>query len=124
MLQVWTDGIVVAAVNRKNWQPTEYTWICNCHFVGGTKSENPTFSAYVPTLFDHAKTPVKRKAERQLARYERASVCKRRCLQAQCEEAASSLLAHSTALKENSESSISEHELSSTSPPETHTSYT
>ena len=82
----------IAAVNRKDWQPTEYTWICSCHFVGGNKSDDPTSPAYVPTLSDHIKSPVKRKAERQLARYERTSLCKKRRLQAQREEAASSTL--------------------------------
>ena len=28
----------IAAVSRKNWQPTEHAWICSAHFVGGAKS--------------------------------------------------------------------------------------
>ena len=47
------------------------------NFVGGIKSDDP---ASVPTIFGHLKSPVKRKAERQLARYDRTSVCKRRRL--------------------------------------------
>ena len=95
-----------AAVDRKNWWPTEYTWICSAHFVGGNKSDDPTSPAYIPTLFGHLRSPVKRNAERQLARYERTSVCKRRRLQAwHEEEAASSLLALSTSSEGNDDSS-------------------
>ena len=72
----------VAAVNRKDWNPTEYTWICSAHFVGGSKSDDPTSPDYIPSLFAHVMSPVKRKVERQLSRYERTSVCKRRRLQA------------------------------------------
>ena len=39
----------IAAVNRKDWQSTEYTWICNRHFVGGRKIDDPTSPAFVPT---------------------------------------------------------------------------
>ena len=77
-----------AAVNRKNWQPSVYTWICSAHFVGGSKSDDPTSPAYVPSLFGHLKSPLKRKVERQLARYERTSQCKRRRLQAWREDEA------------------------------------
>ena len=31
----------IAAVNRKNWQPSEYSWICSSHFVGGKKLNDP-----------------------------------------------------------------------------------
>ena len=51
----------VAAVNRKDWQPTEYTWICSTHFVGGKKSDDPASPAYVPTLFEHVKSPARGK---------------------------------------------------------------
>ena len=70
----------IAAVSRSNWQPTEYTWICSCHFVGGRKSNDPTSPAYIPTLFKHKTKTIKRKAECHLARHERA--IKRKRLQA------------------------------------------
>lgn len=25
----------IAAVNRKNWVPTQYSWVCSAHFVSG-----------------------------------------------------------------------------------------
>ena len=68
-----------------NSEPTEYTWLCSCHFIGGSKSDDPTSPAFVPTLFDHVKSPAKRKVERQLARYERTSMSKKRRLQTQPE---------------------------------------
>ena len=30
----------IAAVDRKDWEPTEYTWICSEHFITGTKSND------------------------------------------------------------------------------------
>ncbi len=77
------------AVNRNDWQPTEFTWICSTHFVGGKKSDDPVSPAYVPTLFKYVRSPAKRKALCQLERYERTGMLKKRRLEAQCEEAAS-----------------------------------
>ena len=78
----------IAAVSRRNWQPTEYTWLCSCHFVGGRKSDDPTSPAYIPTLFQHVKSPLMRKAERQLARYKLSTSSKKKRLQAQREKLA------------------------------------
>lgn len=60
-----------AAVNRKDWKPTEYSWICSSHFVGGKKSDDPSSPAYIPSMFDHVKYLSKRKAEENLVRYDR-----------------------------------------------------
>ena len=46
----WTS-----AVNRDNWTPNEYTWICSEHFVSGVKSANPLAPNYIPTIFKHVK---------------------------------------------------------------------
>ena len=82
----------VAAVNRKDWQPTEYTWICSNHFVGGKKNDDPASPAYIPTLFEHTKSPAKRKAVCQLARYEHKKRRLEARLEAEREEAATALL--------------------------------
>ena len=58
----------VAAVNRKNWQPSPYTWICSSHFIGGAKSDDPTSPSYSPSIFAHLSS-CKRQGESQLARY-------------------------------------------------------
>ena len=29
-------------LTEKNWEPTEYSWICSSHFVGGVKSDDPS----------------------------------------------------------------------------------
>ncbi len=72
----------IAAVNRKNWEPTEQSWICSSHFVGGTKSDDSSSPAYVPTLFSHVKSPQKRKAEQNVVRYARVQKCKRKRIEA------------------------------------------
>ena len=61
----------IAAVKRKNWTPSEYDRICSEHFVSGTKSINPLAPNYVPGLFEHVKSPVKRHLGREMERYQR-----------------------------------------------------
>ena len=66
----------VAAVNRKNLQPSPYMWICSSHFIGGAKSDDPTFPSYSPSIFAHLSLG-KRQGESQLARCNRS---KKRCV--------------------------------------------
>ena len=40
----------IAAVQRKNWEPTKCSWICSAHFVSGRKSEDPLSPDYVLSL--------------------------------------------------------------------------
>ena len=70
----------VAAVNRKNWVPNEFSWICSSHFVGGKKSNDPKSPAYTPSrsIFNHVKSPKKRKAADDLRRFCRLRETKRR----------------------------------------------
>ena len=49
----------VAAIQRKNWEPSNYSWICSAHFVSGKKSEDPLSPDYVPSLFGHVPSPAK-----------------------------------------------------------------
>ena len=60
----------IAAVNRKDWVPNEYSWICGAHFVNGCKSNDPVSPDYVPSVFKHIKSPRKRKLENDMKRYE------------------------------------------------------
>ena len=56
----------------KNWAPNAYSWICSAHFASGEKSNDPLSPGYVPTLFAHTGSPVKRKAVGDLSRYRRS----------------------------------------------------
>ena len=83
----------IAAVDRKNWMPNEYSWLCSAHFVTGAKSNDPLSPDFVPTLFSHVESPIKRKAKRDLVRYERSREVKKRRIECSLrEEAATALL--------------------------------
>ena len=60
----------IAAVGRKNWKPTEYTWLCGAHFISGKKSNDSLSPDYVPSVFNHVSSPV-RKGEMKMAAYKR-----------------------------------------------------
>ena len=68
----------IAAINRKDWYPTEYSWICSEHFVSGEKSNNQFAPNYVPTIFKHVKSPMKRRMEAQVADFQRRTATKKR----------------------------------------------
>ena len=61
----------VSAVSRKDWEPTEYSWICSEHFVSGTKSNNPLAPNYVPTIFKHIDTLSKRRVQSRMVGFSR-----------------------------------------------------
>ena len=60
----------IAAVGHKNWKPTEYTWLCGAHFSSGKKSNDPLSPGYVPSVFGHVSSPV-RKGEMKMTAYKR-----------------------------------------------------
>lgn len=61
----------ITKINRKNWQPNEYSWLCSSHFISGQKSDDPLSPDYVPSIFDYTSTPEKQKASADLVAYER-----------------------------------------------------
>ena len=65
-------------MGQKDWSPSEYTWICSEHFVSGAKSNNPLVPNYVPTLFKHIDSPIKRRLEGRVQDFERRQSFKRR----------------------------------------------
>ena len=64
-------------MKRKDWFPTEHTWICSEHFVSRVKSNNPLAPNYVPTIFQHTTSPVKRKLEAKSETFKRRQVAKK-----------------------------------------------
>ena len=68
----------MAAVGRKDWEPNEYSWLCSEHFISGCKSNDPLSPDYIPTIFAHTKSPVKRKAAVDLERFERTAEMKKK----------------------------------------------
>ena len=71
----------VAAVRHDNWSPTEHSWICSEHFVSNVKSNNPLAPNYIPTIFQHVKTPEKRRFEAELDTFNRRQATKKRRLE-------------------------------------------
>ena len=67
----------VAAIGRKDWTPTNYSWICSKHFVTGVKSNHPLAPNYIPTLFKHTSSPVKRSLEGRAVDFDRRQSTKK-----------------------------------------------
>ena len=53
----------------------ENLWLCTAHFIHGKKDDNPF---YVPTVFAHTKSLMKRKLTRDMDQFERMSAAKKR----------------------------------------------
>ena len=51
----------MSAVNCKNWQPTEYSWLCSSHFISGAKCDDPLSPDFAHSMFAHTNSPQKRK---------------------------------------------------------------
>jgi len=65
----------------KDWQPSDYSWVCSAHFVNGKKSDDPLSPDYVPSAFAYVCSPHKQKMKRQLERYTERVHTKKRCLE-------------------------------------------
>ena len=61
----------VSAINRKNWQPTEHSWLCSSHFISGAKCNDPLSPDFVPSVFAHTSSPQKGKRINDLQSYKR-----------------------------------------------------
>ena len=53
-------------------------WICREHFISGRKSNYPASPDYIPPVFNHVKSPQKRRLLSNMDRYERITGSKRK----------------------------------------------
>ena len=51
----------IAAIKRKDWQPSEYSLVCSAHFVSGKKSNDPLSPDFVPNVLTYMHSPHKQK---------------------------------------------------------------
>ncbi len=70
---------MAAIINRKNWQPGEYSRVFSAHFISGEKSNNPLSPDYIPTFF--TASPVKKTLVRNAARFDRGQHTNKRRLE-------------------------------------------
>jgi len=60
----------VRAIRRDNWMPTEYSMICQLHFISGQPSRFSNSPDYVPSKFTFRPASTARQSDKVL-RYER-----------------------------------------------------
>jgi len=72
----------ISAVKREDQIPNYNTWICSVHFVTGARSNNPLAPNYIPTIFPHTESLVKRKLQNSAVRFEQRQAVKRRRVEA------------------------------------------
>ncbi|XP_062401089.1 uncharacterized protein LOC134092302 [Sardina pilchardus] len=68
----------IAAINRKDWEPSTYQRLCSDHFVGGKKSNNPLSPDYVPSVFKYLTSPQKRRVGASLEKFHQRQDLKRK----------------------------------------------
>ena len=68
----------IAALNRKDWYPTKYTWICSEHFISGEKSNNQFAPNYTPTIFNPVRSPEKQRIDAKVVDFHRRIAARKR----------------------------------------------
>ena len=61
----------ITAINRRDWEPNKYSYVCSAHFVSGKKSDDKLSPDYVPSIFHHVSSPLKRRKQANLHAYHR-----------------------------------------------------
>ncbi|XP_060774485.1 uncharacterized protein LOC132884664 [Neoarius graeffei] len=65
-------------MKRQDWEPTEYSRLCSDHFISGARSNHPLSPDFVPSVFQHTSSPVKRKGQQSLESFQRRQAIKSR----------------------------------------------
>ena len=79
----------VSAMNCKDWEPTEYSWICSEHFVSGSKSNDFLAPNYVPTIFKHIDSSSKHRVQSRMVSFNSRQSMKRRRIDNEASSSAS-----------------------------------
>ena len=61
----------IAAIERKGWEPNNYSYVCSAHFVSGKKSNDHLSPDYIPSFFKHMSSPLKKKKKSDLEAFKR-----------------------------------------------------
>ena len=61
----------IAAIEREGWEPNEYSYVCSAHFVSGKKSNDHLSPDYIPSIFKHMSSPLKKKKKSELEAFKR-----------------------------------------------------
>lgn len=76
----------IRAIKRKNWMPSEYSMVCQLHFISKRPSRFPNNPDYVPSIFSFSRSTVASQRD-NVDRYERLQARRKRQSQlAECEE--------------------------------------
>ena len=73
------DGVLLPT--ERLGSPVHCRRLYSDHFINSKKSNYPTFPAYVPSLFAYVASPLKRRCQRDMVRYQRIQASKKRRLE-------------------------------------------
>ena len=101
----------ISAINRKDRHPIEYSYVCSAHFVGGQKCNDPLSPDFVPSLFKHIRTPLKRKRRHDFEAFSRRKRMYRRRLENALKEEARKKAAKEANEEEKAKQIILDHQV-------------
>ncbi|XP_023247196.1 uncharacterized protein LOC106644251 [Copidosoma floridanum] len=72
--KLWIQAVISNCNFSEDWQPMKLTLLCNKHFVGGVKNDNPQHPAYTPTLFPDPESSDTNKKETKVKKLKTCSL--------------------------------------------------